>query len=234
MLQKKDGFHVDDPDIVGKLRAYVEKGGIAVITSGFLREAGDALRQAGLTEAKMTGRSFMATRYHVTGDRAGYIDHVAPILFPELVHANNDSWSLLNGGDSDVHSTLLLRRAYGKGRLYILAVPELDADLYTMPKAATDVLKRVLTGGEYVSGRNFSAFVYDDGSMILYRYVKEDLRPDTVTLRTRRKVRALVDIAGGREIPVREERLWEDFTPAAEYAADVVLMPGQFIKLRWE
>ncbi|MCR5087854.1 MAG: hypothetical protein K6B39_10760 [Lachnospiraceae bacterium] len=223
-----------DKEIVKKLEGYVRNGGIAVITSGFFREAGDALRAAGLTEARLTGRKIPVTRYHITGSFAGFAEHRSPALFPEIVHGNNDSWSLLNGGDSDVHSTLLLRRAYGKGRLYILAVPELDADLYTMPKAATDVLKRVLTGGEYVSGRNFSAFVYDDGSMILYRYVKEDLRPDTVTLRTRRKVRALVDIAGGREIPVREERLWEDFTPAAEYAADVVLVPGQFIKLRWE
>ena len=102
-----------------------------------------------------------------------------------------------------------------------------------MPKAATDVIKRVLTDGEYVSGRNLSAFTYDDGSMILYRYVKGDLHPDTVTVRTRKKVRALVDTASGREISVREERLWEDFTPAVEYAADIVLQPGTFAKYRF-
>ena len=69
--------------------------------------------------------------------------------------------------------------------------------------------------------------------MILYRYVKGDLHPDTVTVRTRKKVRALVDTASGREIPVREERLWEDFTPAVEYAADIVLQPGTFAKYRF-
>ena len=223
-----------DPDIVEKLESYVRAGGVAVVTSGFFREAGDAMRAAGLTEARLTGRKIPVTRYHITGSFAGFAEHRKPALFPEIVHGNNDSWSLLNGGDSDVHSTLFLRRAYGAGRLYILAVPELDADLYTMPKAATDVIKRVLTDGEYVSGRNLSAFTYDDGSMILYRYVKEDLHPDTVTIRTRKKVRALVDTASGREIPVREERLWEDFTPAVEYAADVILQPGQFVKFRFE
>ena len=222
-----------DPDIVEKLESYVRAGGVAVVTSGFFREAGDAMRAAGLTEARLTGRKIPVTRYHITGSFAGFAEHRKPALFPEIVHGNNDSWSLLNGGDSDVHSTLFLRRAYGAGRLYILAVPELDADLYTMPKAAIDVVKRVLTGGEYVSGRNFSAFTYDDGSMILYRYVKGDLHPDTVTVRTRKKVRALVDTASGREISVREERLWEDFTPAVEYAADIVLQPGTFAKYRF-
>ena len=222
-----------DSDIVEKLESYVRAGGVAVVTSGFFREAGDAMRAAGLTEARLTGRKIPVTRYHITGSFAGFAEHRKPALYPEIVHGNNDSWSLLNGGDSDVHSTLFLRRAYGAGRLYILAVPELDADLYTMPKAAIDVVKRVLTGGEYVSGRNLSAFTYDDGSMILYRYVKGDLHPDTVTVRTRKKVRALVDTASGREIPVREERLWEDFTPAVEYAADIVLQPGTFAKYRF-
>ncbi len=222
-----------DPDIVEKLESYVRAGGVAVVTSGFFREAGDAMRAVGLTEARLTGRKIPVTRYHITGSFAGFAEHRKLTLFPEIVHGNNDSWSLLNGGDSDVHSTLFLRRAYGAGRLYILAVPELDADLYTMPKAAIDVVKRVLTGGEYVSGRNLSAFTYDDGSMILYRYVKGDLHPDTVTVRTRKKVRALVDTASGREISVREERLWEDFTPAVEYAADIVLQPGTFAKYRF-
>ncbi len=222
-----------DPDIVEKLESYVRAGGVAVVTSGFFREAGDAMRAAGLTEARLTGRKIPVTRYHITGSFTGFAEHRKPALFPEIVHGNNDSWSLLNGGDSDVHSTLFLRRAYGAGRLYILAVPELDADLYTMPKAAIDVVKRVLTGGEYVSGRNFSAFTYDDGSMILYRYVKGDLHPDTVTVRTRKKVRALVDTASGGEISVREERLWEDFTPTVEYAADIVLQPGTFAKYRF-
>jgi len=222
-----------DPDIVEKLESYVRAGGVAVVTSGFFREAGDAMRAAGLTEARLTGRKIPVTRYHITGSFAGFAEHRKPALYPEIVHGNNDSWSLLNGGDSDVHSTLFLRRAYGAGRLYILAVPELDADLYTMPKAAIDVVKRVLTGGEYVSGRNFSAFTYDAGSMILYRYVKGNLHPDTVTVRTRKKVRALVDTASGGEISVREERLWEDFTPTVEYAADIVLQPGTFAKYRF-
>ena len=223
-----------DSSVVEKITKFVEQGGEAIITTGFLREAGEALRKAGLTEARLTGRRYAVTRYHVTGDMAGYLEHRNPVLFPEIVHGNNNSWSLLNGGDGDLHASIFLRNTYGKGRLYIMAVPDNDSDLYQMPKAATDVIKRILTGGEYASGRNFSMFTYDDGSFILYRYVKEDLRTDRVTLHTRKEVSALVDVESGRKIPVQKTVRFEDFRMLTEYTAEVILVPGIFRKYRWE
>jgi len=222
-----------DPEIIGRLEAYVRAGGMAVVTSGFLRGAGDALRAAGLTEAVLTGRTITVERYQVTGNPAGYYEHCAPVLFPEIMHGNNDSWSLVNGGVGDAHASLLLRRAYGRGKIYIVAVPESDGMLDRIPCAVTDVLKRVLTGGEYVSGRGFSTFAYEDGTMLLYRYVRNEVRPETVTVRTRTKARALAEIGTGREIPLREERIFEDFEPATEYAADVALVPGGIRKYRF-
>ncbi|MCR5356142.1 MAG: hypothetical protein K6E63_01925, partial [Lachnospiraceae bacterium] len=209
----------------------------AIITTGFLREAADELKKAGLTEANLTGRKYSVTRYHITGDPAGYIDHRDPILFPEIVHGNNASWSLLNGGDGDLHTSLLLRSSYGKGRLYVMAVPENDADLYRIPRAAVDVFKRALTlkkSDTYASGRNFSMFTYDDGSMILYRYVKADVKPEHVTLRTGNKVKALKCITDGRTIPVHEITLHEDFEVFNEYVADVMINPGEFKMYKWE
>lgn len=223
-----------DPDVVEKLRRFVERGGSAVITTGFLQEAGEELRKAGLTEARLTGRRYAVTRYHVTGDETAYIEHRKPVLFPELVHGNNASWSLLNGGDGDLHASLFLRSAYGEGKLFILALPDNDSDLYEMPKAALDVVKRALSGSEYASGRNFSLFTYEDGSMILYRYVKSDLHPEKITLHTGRKAGALVDDVTGERIPVREILRREDFCQTTEYLADVKLTPGSFRKMHWE
>lgn len=225
-----------DKDIVDKLVKYVRAGGDAMITTGFLREAGDKLRKAGLTEGYLTGRKINVTRYHVTGDRAGYIEHRDPMLFPEIVHGNNDSWSLLNGGDGDLHSSLLLRSSYGAGRLYILAVPENDADLYRMPKLTTDVIKRALTDDEgvYMTCNNASLFTYDDGSMIVYRYVKPDLNAAHALIHTTRKASALVDACTGREYPVREVSFEEDFESITEYVADVVIEPGVFTKFCWK
>ena len=223
-----------DEDMVDKLVKYVRAGGDAVITTGFLRVAGDKLRASGLTEAYLTGRRINVTRYNVTGDPVGYIEHRDPMLFPEIVHGNNDSWSLLNGGDGDVHASLLLRSSYGAGRLYVLAVPENDADLYRMPKACVDVLKRALTDDVYMSARGASIFTYDDGSLIVYKYVKPDLNASHVLIHTRQKVSALVDTEKGREYPVREISFREDFEHITEYVADVIAEPGVFKKYKWK
>ncbi len=223
-----------DKEIVEKLTEFVRQGGDAVITTGFLREAGEELRKTGLTEARLTGRSHVVTRYHATGDFTGYYENEKGILFPEIVHGNNMSWSLLNGGDGDWHATLFLRSTYGKGRLYVMGIPENDSDLNRMPTAAIDVLKSVLSDGEYYSGKNFSAFTYEDGSVILYRYVKEPLRSDRVTIHTDKEVTALVDVASNRRIPAHKVVKFVDFRLKESYEAEVMLSPGTFRKYQWE
>ena len=223
-----------DENVVDKLVKYVYDGGDAVITSGFFAEVQDKLNEAGLTEARLTGRRYAVTRYHVTGDEAGYIEHRDPILFPEIVHGNNDSWSLLNGGDGDLHASIFLRSSYGKGRLYIFDVPDNDADIYRMPKAAIDVLKRALNCDLYVSGRNLSMFTYDDGSFILYRYVKADNNTAHVKVHTTKEVKALVSLTSGRKFPVHKVELREDFERRDEYVAEGIVTPGVFDRYAWE
>ena len=223
-----------DKNVIEKLCRFVADGGDAVITTGFLREAGEALRRAGLTEARVTGRRFMVTRYHVTSEAASYIENQSPILFPEIVHGNNESWSLLNGGDGDFHESLFLRSTYGKGRLYVMAIPENDSDLYRMPPSAIDVIKKVLCGTDFVSGRLFSTFTYQDGSMILYRYVKGENHADQVTVRTGKKVKALIDEQTGWKLPVTERIHRSYLGETREYVAEVILTPGVFKKYHWE
>lgn len=223
-----------DCDIVEKLCKFVLEGGDAVITTGFLREAGEALRAAGLTEARLTGRRYAVTRYQVTGDFAGYYEDRKPVLFPEIVHGNNESWSLLNGGAGDLHASLFLRSTYGKGRLYVMAVPDNDSDFYAMPQETVDVIKRALCGSEYITGKGFSKFSYEDGSMILYRYVKGDPRPERVTVHTAKEVSTLVDDVTGRKYPAHNTIRFENFQMHAESVAEIVLAPGVFGKYHWE
>ena len=223
-----------DEAIVGKLEKYVAAGGDAVITSGFLNKAGDKLRAAGITEAEVSGRKLSVTRYQITGDHAGYLDDVKPVLFPEILHANNASWSLLNGGDGDYHTPLILRSTYGKGRLITIAIPDNQADIYRIPRPCVDALKRILDPENYVSGRDFSVFTYDDGSMILYRYVKGDLRPAHVRIYTRKNAAALKDMVTGETILPESCTMRENWEIKKYLAADVVLQPGMFRKLKWE
>lgn len=220
-----------DELVVSRLRDFVRAGGDAVITAGFLNETGKTLREIGLTEAEITGRRIGVTRYQITDDFAGYIDCEKPILFPEIVHGNNMSWSLLNGGDGDFHTPLVLMSTYGKGRLFVLNIPDNYADIYRIPCAAADALKRVLSENEYASGTDFSMFTYDDGSMIFYRYVKDDVKPSRIRVYTKSDVTALRDAVTGETIKAQVIRFgWRH-----EYrVADVVLWPGVFRKLRWE
>lgn len=223
-----------DPDLINKLREYVQAGGDAVITSGLLRKLGDEIRDAGLTEATVTDRKLNVTRYHITGDEAGYIDDVTPILFPEITHGNNDSWSLLNGGDGDYHTPLLLLSIYGEGRIYILNIPDNYADIYRIPRAAADVFKRILRTETYASGKDFSMFTYDDGSFILYRYVKDNVRPAHVKLYTKEDVSSLKDEVYDEKIPVAPYYVWEEFELKKYMVADIILEPGVISKFKWE
>ena len=202
-----------DPGIVDKLMRFVSDGGDAVITSGFLAKCGDELRRLGLTEAAVSGRKYAVTRYQITGDFGGYAEHCSPVIFPEITHGNNESWSLLNGGSGDKHFSLFLRSTYGRGRLYILAVPDNDAEICLIPDSAMDVIRRgfVDTGNDtYITGENTSLFTYDDGSMILYRYVKPDLHPGHVIFHTSKEVRELMDLESGRTMPAIKKVFHED------------------------
>ncbi len=233
-----------DETVADQLKDFLMAGNDAVITTGFLRAAGDRIRKLGLTEAVVTDRSIPVTRYQITEDEAGFIQEQRPIIFSEIIHGNNASWSLLNGGDGEYHTPLILRSTYGKGRLYILSIPDHQADLYRIPACVVDVLKQIVCRGGYVSGSGCSLFSYDDGSMILYRYVKDEIHPQRVRIYTDKKAARLRDLVSGESYPAvfDEGRMREDF--AAELSmssksksthyASVVLQPGVFRKLKWE
>ncbi len=227
-----------DADIVNKLKSFVAGGGDAVITSGFMSKLQDELQKQGLTEASLTGRRLTVTRYQITDDRAGHIDDVKPVIFPEIAHGNNASWSRLNGGDGDYHTPLLLQSNYGKGRLFILSVPDNPADIYRIPRPVTDVLKRLILPEGYASGKDFSLFTYDDGSLILYRYVKDALHPAHVKLYASASSGAgskcLKDVITGETFPAVPCSFLEDWKKKDYVVADIPLVPGVFRKVRWE
>ena len=115
-----------------------------------------------------------------------------------------------------------------------MAVPDNNADIYRIPRVATDVFKRMMSPETYASGSNFSMFTYDDGSMILYRYVKGDVRPSHVRINTIKKVSALTDTETGRRVLVDAVKIAEDFEERTYYSADIILQPGIFHKLKFE
>lgn len=223
-----------DPDVVSKLKDFVITGGDAVITSGFVKKLRDQLVSEGLTEAVVTDRKIAVTRYDITSDEAGFIDDQKAILFPEIVHGNNDSWSIVNGGDGDYHTPLLLMSLYGKGRIFIMSVPDNQADIYNMPSDVIDVIKRILNSEEFTSGKDYSVFTYDDGSMVIYRYVKDPIRPSHIKVYSKKDVNVLLDVVNGDMIEARDEIFREGWKEIHYHMADVVVAPGEFKWLQWK
>ena len=223
-----------DKDVVTKLEQFVRAGGDAFITTGFLAKKGEELRAAGLTEASVSGRKINVTRFHMTHYNEDYIEDRKPITFSEIVHGNNESWSLLNGGDGEYHFSLFLVSTYGMGRVYIVSIPDNPADIRNIPSEALDVLRRALRMPEFVSGHDFSAFTYDDDSMLLYRYVKDPVRPAKVKVFTTGEYDYLMDMVTGEKIESNSTWMYEEFELKRYQVAEVILEPGVFRLFRWK
>ena len=230
---------LEDPEILGKIKDKLLTGGDVVVTSGFVQKA-PAKAWEELSELRYTGRKITVDRYWVTDDPAGYIDGAEPVLFPDLQHGNNASWALLDGGSGDYHTGLFLKSPYGPGRLFTLSVPENPSDLDRIPERALDPLRRVMNvDGVFVTGRNLSLFQYEDGTFVLYRYVKDPIHDVRVTVHSLKPAEhiELLTPAGwinGRDgvLSFRKVQGAFDLQPQEDWEADVVLTPGQFLAFR--
>ena len=131
-----------DESIMDKLKAFLMEGGTAYVTPGFLAGAPEN-EWKDLSSAYLTGRKLDVTRYYKTDDPAGYLENVPSVAFADIQHSNNMSWSLLNGGVGEYHTSLFLKDTYGKGRMYIINIPENPSDLSRIPEWAMDGIKPV-------------------------------------------------------------------------------------------
>ena len=170
----------------------------------------------------------------MTSDEAGYIDNEKPIIFPEILHGNNDSWSYINGGDGDYHTPLFLMSTYGKGRIFTLSIPDNYSDLYKIPNEVIDTVKKFLNKDFYVSGKGISTFTYDDGTFILYKYVKDEMRNTKVKIFTKKNATKLIEEVRGWDYPVMEYTYWEEWEDHTYKYVEVSLEPGRLYKFKWE
>lgn len=219
---------LSDTRIMEKLEHYLRNGGTAVVTSGFARNAPtDAWKK--LSSVRFTQRKLPADRYQVTDDPTGFYTGKKTILFDELQFSNNASWSFLNAGSGDSHSSLLLLDTWGKGKLFTLAIPDLFDDIARIPIPAADVIRRILSSGcIFISGQNVSLFLYDNDTFILYCYAAPGSIPETVTVHLSEPAQYLEVLENGQKIvPSVSEYPWNN-RKATEYTTQVTIFPGDF------
>jgi len=164
-----------DPNIVSEIERHLRGGNNVIITSGLLREIQDKGFDQ-VTDMRVTPDVVPATEY-VEGFGFGggtVLGHSKPILFPLIHFYTNEEWAVLRGVATQGGVPLLVMDHYGKGELYVLAVPEEMNDLYSLPPPLLDALRRYLTADLPVrleGPSQVSLFEYGNGSLVVESYL---------------------------------------------------------------
>jgi hypothetical protein len=143
-----------DPDIVTKIEQHLRDGDNVIITSGLLR----AIQNKGMDLITDTG---------VGGPERS-------ILFPEVHFYTNEDWAVVRGLADGRGVPLLLTDRYGKGTLYVWAVPESMTDLYRLPSGVLNAIRRYFTAGLPVrleGPSKVSLFEYNNGTFVVESFL---------------------------------------------------------------
>ena len=161
-----------DPNVVGSMKAQLQAGKTVVLTSGLLRALeGKGIEE--LVELRTTGMhepvtSFIGAFGPGSGTRLG--SATQPILFPQIRFLTNDAWPVVRGIADNNAFPILLMNQYGKGKLFVLTIPDNFTDLYEIPAPALNAIRSYLLGDFPVrieAPAKVSLFAYDNGSFIV-------------------------------------------------------------------
>lgn len=227
------------PDAMEKLEAYVRKGGNAVITVGFLREMYDKGIKD-MTSVRLTHRHVMGREYMI--DNANYTNvHCAkaeePVLFEILDYKTNATWAdiLLLAGENNF--PVMTEDNYGKGRLFILNVPENFADLYKLPKEVWRSINKHISMGQrvYIAGDSkCSFFAYDNN---VYGIQSYSAKEENYQVIVRGECKGIRDLETGKVygekltlfVPDKRQDAATVIDEPVEYAFEIPVSRGQDI-----
>ena len=160
-----------------------------------------------------------------------------PILFEVLDYKTNATHSDITILAGEDNFPMMTEDNYGKGRLFILNVPENFADLYKLPKSVVRAFNKHLSMGQRVfvaAHPQVNFFAYDNN---VYGIQSHRPMPDSIQVIVRGECKGLRDIEIGR---VYDEKLTMpkpgkkgDATTVipepTEYAFEVQMFPGRMM-----
>ncbi len=210
-----------DPGIVGKIERQIRVGKSVMITSGLLR----ALQGKGLE--RIAELSVLDRRGLVEDFRVGFGSLVKArkrILIPQLRYYTNDSWPLVDASDGPMGWPLLLDAGYAGGHLYVWTIPDNPADLYALPEAALDQIRRTALAGLEVrmnGPAEVSLFVYDNGTFVVESFRDEPCEVSAVL----QSARALHDLETGETLSGQVVPAGQGFARSPDAGRTVVKIP---------
>jgi len=227
------------PDAMEQLEAYVRRGGNAVVTTGFFREMYDRGIKD-LTSVRLTGRHVLGREYmidHSNYTASHYCKGAEDILFEILSYKTNATVSDVTLIAGEHNFPIMTEDNYGKGRFFILNLPENFADLYKLPLEVIRGINKHLSMGQevYLGCRpKFNLFAYDNNV-----YGLESYRPmtDTAQVIVRGECKGLRDLESGKIyshcLPLPTPACRGDATTVipepAEYVFEVPVRPGCYL-----
>ena len=227
-----------DPNIVAEIERHLRGGDNVIITSGLLR----AIQDKGfsqVTDMRVTHDVASATEY-IEGFGFGggtVLGHSKPILFPLIHFYTNEEWAVLRGVANQGGVPLLLMDHYGKGELYVVAVPEEMNDLYSLPTPVLDALRRYLTPDLPVrmeGPSQISLFEYGNGTFVVESYLDHPAAVRIVGGFAHLTNLTTGANADGERMPVTPSFLAPPsaMTPGSQYGYEVQIEPHSFVTFR--
>lgn len=164
-----------DPELVGKIKGQLERGGNVVITAN-LRKALEGRGIEQIADLHATGSVLRVDEWWGGyGAGAGAkLGEAGGMLMPEIQFQTNDAWPIVRGTSNGRGTPVLLMDRYSKGILYVLVVPENANDLYSLPQGVLTQIRQYLMARFPVwldAPAKVSLFAYDNHSFVLQSFL---------------------------------------------------------------
>ncbi|MBE5793246.1 MAG: hypothetical protein E7323_00995 [Clostridiales bacterium] len=194
-----------DPTAMNKLEAYLRRGGNAVVTTGFFRQNYDN-GMKDLTSVRLTHRHVLCDEYmisHYNYRENAFCKGHEKLLFEILSYKTNATCPDVGLIAGEHTFPLMTEDSYGKGRLFILNVPENFADLYKLPREVWQGIAKHISMGQrvYMAGEGRHSFLaYDNNTYAIQSY---NPMQDTVNIIVRGECKGLRNLETGAEYTER-------------------------------
>jgi hypothetical protein len=216
-----------DAAIIDKIKGSLMGGSRVFITSGLYAQlAGKGIEDIlplEITNNKITADTFTNSGFGL--NNSGCLKASGQLTMPHVAYNENDLWVLSSALTPFSSHPFLLRGAYGNGWLYVLTIPDTQADLYKLPADTLTLLRRELnTDITLECGGRVGLFLYDNNTFILQSFLD---RPEYVRLRIGRSGVSLSPLVTVRHVG-KMRQLGEPRSGKNESVFEVLLMPGRY------
>ena len=163
-----------DTDILDKMKAFMQKGGEIIVTSGFYR----AMQDKGVRnifEMYATDRKAdIDTVIVSTGRGSGKMMTAdVKIKIPVFTYMTNDSWEDITTLDYENGWPLLQYSVYSKGDIFVWVIPDNFSHLYALPSNALNRYRAVASVDTqvFIQGPSQVAlFTYDNDTFVVHSF----------------------------------------------------------------